>query len=303
MAPPDTAATASPKATQVAIQEEEEDNSGVSGMQPPEVRANTDAFIICSNMFPASDVQINWAIEIWKKYSGIYITDDELPIKLTEEMKTMDPVAWTRYMQNPIIFQSICMALFYGKQAYGNHQHVSFDLMPVEAMAFLFAIIEHCLSQWKEGYYSYIKLDENISEPVYRRHLARISKWIDLDNNVMESICHKWFVLASRKSGALSQGADTNTKMSNKDRTQAITELVEFSFDNSDAEREDNTDEDHIGCEDKGNTSDDQEDNFNFDGSDGMNESTGRTETGGSKNLKRGCPTSSLAVELKKKKQ
>jgi hypothetical protein len=52
-----------------------------------------------------------------------------------------------------------------------------------------------------------------------------------------------------------------------------------------------------------GNTSDDQEDNFNFDGSDSMNESTGRTETSDSKNLKRGCPTSSLAVQLKKKKQ
>ncbi|KAF9063799.1 hypothetical protein BDP27DRAFT_1426544 [Rhodocollybia butyracea] len=147
-------------------------------------------------------------------------------------------------------------------------------------------LTEEMSTMWKDGYYTSTKLNENISKPVYMQHLTRIGKWISLDKTVTETICHQWFILANQQLGT-SARKDAETKMSNKDRVQAIAELELNTLDAEHKDRE-------LG--DTGNISNDLE------GGDHM-ENEGEMDVGnGGTSNKRSRPVSASVVEPKKKK-
>ncbi|KAF9063783.1 hypothetical protein BDP27DRAFT_1367725 [Rhodocollybia butyracea] len=267
------------------------------GTPPPKVRLDTDgkalahylgitkkilASSLCGyeslishgNMFPSSDIQIGWANEIWEMYCGNYIPEGERPIELTEEMSTMRNINTLKYNKELYLMLSTDFGWYYKNPVARTR------------MAFIFTLIEHCLTQWKDGYYTSTKLDENISKPVYMQHLTRIGKWISLDKTVTETIRHQWFILANQQLGT-SARKDAETKMSNKDRVQAIAELELNTLDAEHKDRE-------LG--DTGNISNDLE------GEDHM-ENEGEMDVGnGGMSNKHSRPVSASVVEPKKKK-
>ncbi|KAK1228791.1 hypothetical protein PQX77_008160 [Marasmius sp. AFHP31] len=132
-----------------------------------------------------------------------------------------DPENRTGYMEHPIIVTAICKALFYNETAHGTLLEWQQFFRPViqKPIAFLFTLIDHCLSKWSSGKYIDREMEEDKLSPVYNRHLDRIDEWLKLDEVLTKSIRMGWTIqgLAHAKSfpqdkNKIESGSESHTK-------------------------------------------------------------------------------------------
>ncbi|KAK1224153.1 hypothetical protein PQX77_012957 [Marasmius sp. AFHP31] len=145
-----------------------------------------------------------------------------------------DPKHRTGYMKHPIITEAICKTLFYNKTAYGTTEayKLAFSPLSTTALAFIFSLarVEHCLNQWSTGAYVRQELQEDRLEPLYRKHLARISEWRSLDESRTERVVRKW-TDRGMAYAQVQEEDDIDVRMSKGDRENAIQELQNASSD------------------------------------------------------------------------
>ncbi|KAK1233781.1 hypothetical protein PQX77_003044 [Marasmius sp. AFHP31] len=132
-----------------------------------------------------------------------------------------DPENKMGYMEHPIIVTAICKALFYNETAHGTllEWHAFFRPIRQTAIAFLFTLIDHCLSKWSSGKYVDQEMEEDKLSSVYSRHLTRIDEWLKLDEVLTEIIRMGWTIqgLAHAKSfpqdkSKIESGSESHTK-------------------------------------------------------------------------------------------
>ncbi|KAL0068386.1 hypothetical protein AAF712_004464 [Marasmius tenuissimus] len=105
-----------------------------------------------------------------------------------------DPEYRIGYMEHPIIITAICKTLFYNEKAHGTRSEWEDYFRPVaqNTIAFVFTLIDHCLSKWSTGKYVDREMEEDKLIPVYKRHITRINEWSQLDQWLTRSIRMGW---------------------------------------------------------------------------------------------------------------
>ncbi|KAK1215101.1 hypothetical protein PQX77_022297 [Marasmius sp. AFHP31] len=132
-----------------------------------------------------------------------------------------DPENRIGYMEHPIIVTAICKTLYYNEKAHGTlfEWEPSFRPIGRNPIAFLFTLIDHCLSKWSSGRYIDREMEEDKLSPVYNQHLDRIDEWLKLDEVLTKSIRMGWTIqgLAHAKSlpqdkSEIESGSEPNTE-------------------------------------------------------------------------------------------
>ncbi|KAK7025955.1 hypothetical protein VNI00_015870 [Paramarasmius palmivorus] len=154
-----------------------------------------------------------------------------------------DPAGRKGYLRHPIILNAIHRVLFYNSTtAYGSHNdYFWFDPISLEALACIFSLIDHCLSQWSTGAYIRTDLDEQQMVYTYAKHVNRLQEWAELDDARTTRFRRKLTDQARSLAGVLTPPQDLHNAMSQQDREEALRELQDDDSDGSgsDSEHED----------------------------------------------------------------
>ncbi|KAL0068389.1 hypothetical protein AAF712_004467 [Marasmius tenuissimus] len=154
-----------------------------------------------------------------------------------------NPEERTGYMQHPIIVESIYKTLYYNRRAPGMRYEwrEHFRPLAVQAIAFLFTLIDHCLSKWSTGKYIDREIDEGELIPVYKRHLVRFHEWTELDLLLTKKIRVQWGNQGLAYAQSVMDYGD-GLPMSETDRENARYDLELFSMCLDEIELESETD-------------------------------------------------------------
>ncbi|KAG5649910.1 hypothetical protein H0H81_001523 [Sphagnurus paluster] len=117
-----------------------------------------------------------------------------------------DPKTKTGYCKNLIIFNLISKTWFKDTEAQGVVFKQLFNPIPLETIALIWTLIDHCISKWHSGVFVQANFKEDNVSNFYKVSLADLRKWTTLNPTVMTNKRKKLFDRAFKKSGGITSG-------------------------------------------------------------------------------------------------
>ncbi|KAK0226866.1 hypothetical protein EDD85DRAFT_958660 [Armillaria nabsnona] len=138
-----------------------------------------------------------------------------------------DAAARTGYFNSPILFDAISRAFFYNKDAPGLAFPDRFNPIPIQALAFIFTVIEHCLNEWSTGSYKALIFNETEANLRYHEHhLPAVKEWAEISPDLTTVLRKAWYTKARKQAGAASlQTPAAPLKLSDAARDLAYEEM------------------------------------------------------------------------------